>query len=98
MTALAGDLTTMGYRYYDWNIQPEPDDENVDLDRSFITLRYGAYEYCEAGEEPPISLQHDTAGWNLFVVERLIQWGLENGYTFKGIDLTTPEVHHHISN
>lgn len=98
MTALAEDLTTMGYRYYDWNIQPEPDDENVDLDRSFVTLRYGAYEYCEAGEEPPISLQHDTAGWNVFVVERLIQWGLENGYTFKGIDLTTPEVHHPISN
>ncbi|MGX8692772.1 MAG: immunoglobulin-like domain-containing protein [Clostridia bacterium] len=98
MSTLAEDLTNMGYRYYDWNIQPEPDDENVDLDRSFVTLRYGSYEICGEGEEPPISLQHDTAGWAVFVVERMIQWGLENGYTFKGIDLTTPEVHHPIGN
>lgn len=98
MSALAADLTTMGYRYYDWNIQPEPEDSAVDLDLAFMTLRYGSYEYCREGVEPPISLQHDTAGWNVYVVERLIKWGLENGYTFKGIDLTTPEVHHHISN
>ena len=36
--------------------------------------------------------------YDRLVVERVIQWGLENGYTFKGIDLTTPEVHHRICN
>lgn len=96
MSRLSEDLTNMGYRYYDWNIQPENDAR--DIRTAYMTIRYGAYELCGAGEEPPIPLQHDTGGWNAFVVDLLIQWGLENGYTFRGIDLTTPEVHHPICN
>ena len=98
MSALTEDLTNMGYRYYDWNIQPEPENAGVDLDLAYMTLRYGSYEICGEGVEPPISLQHDTAGWSVYIVERVIKWGLENGYTFKGIDLTTPEVHQPICN
>ncbi len=96
MTALAEDLTNIGYRYYDWNIQPEI--AAYDVDEAYITLRYNAARICEEGEAAPISLQHDPGGWNVLVVEKVLQWGIENGYTFKGIDLTTPEVHHRISN
>lgn len=96
MTKLAEDLTMMGYRYYDWNIQPENAELNVTS--AFNNIRYNASYICEEGKDAPISLQHDTGGWNIAVTERVIQWGLENGYTFKGIDLTTPEVHHWIRN
>lgn len=96
MSALAEDLTNIGYRYYDWNIQPE--NAECDVTESYITIRYNAERICSEGETAPISLQHDPGGWNCLVVERVIQWGLENGYTFKGIDLTTPEVHHYICN
>ena len=96
MTALTEDLTNMGYRYYDWNIQPE--NAEHDINESYITIRYNAQRICEEGEAAPITLQHDTGGWNCLVTEQVIRWGIENGYTFKGIDMTTPEVHHRISN
>ncbi len=96
MTRLAEDLTNMGYRYYDWNIQPE--NAECDVTESYVTIRYNAMRICEEGETAPISLQHDPGGWNCLVVEQVIRWGLENGYSFKGIDMTTPEVHHRICN
>ena len=96
MTALAEDLTNMGYRYYDWNVQPENAD--CDIDASFQNICGNAMRICGEGETVPISLQHDPGGWNCLVVERVIIWGMQNGYTFKGIDLTTPEVHHRICN
>ncbi len=96
MSKLAEDLTNMGYRYYDWNVQPENAD--CDVNEAYLTIRYNAVRICEEGETVPISLQHDPGGWNCLVVERVILWGLENGYSFKGIDMTTPEVHHYICN
>ena len=96
MSRLAEDLTNMGYRYYDWNVQPE--NAECDVSAAFQNIAGNAQRICAEGETVPISLQHDPGGWNRLVVERVIQWGLENGYTFKGIDLTTPEVHHRICN
>ena len=96
LSRLAEDLTNMGYRYYDWNVQPE--NAECDVSAAFQNIAGNAQRICAEGETVPISLQHDPGGWNRLVVERVIQWGLENGYTFKGIDLTTPEVHHRICN
>lgn len=96
MSRLAEDLTNMGYRYYDWNMQPENAECNEQASYSHLV---GTSEFiCREGQTVPISLQHDTAQWNIRVAERFIQWGLANGYTFKGIDMTTPEVHHLIRN
>ena len=96
MSRLAEDLTNMGYRYYDWNVQPE--NAECDIDEAFQHIAGNSQRICSEGVTVPISLQHDPGGWNRLVVERVIIWGLENGYTFKGIDLTTPEVHHRICN
>ena len=96
MSKLAEDLTLMGYRYYDWNIQPE--NSTCDIAAAATNIIGNSYSICNEGLTVPIPLQHDTGGWNRFVVERVIQWGMENGYTFKGIDITTPEVHHLIRN
>ncbi len=92
MGALARDLTNMGYRYYDWNIQPEND--ACDYNAAFLTMRYDVERICGEGKEAPVVLLHDTGSWNILAAELMIQWGLENGYTFKGIDMTSPEVHH----
>ena len=96
MTKLAEDLTVMGYRYYDWNIEPETWAQDVTEAARNITGN--VYAMNEEGVTVPISLQHDTGGWARFIAEIVIQWGLEHGYTFKGIDLTTPEIHHMIRN
>ena len=96
MSALAEDLTNMGYRYYDWNVQPE--NAECDVAEAYMNIVGNAQRICGEGETVPISLQHDPGGWNRLVVERVILWGIENGYSFKGIDMTTPEVHHRICN
>ena len=96
MTRLTQDLGVMGYRYYDWNMQPENAD--ADVKRSVQYLIGLSTSICEAGEAVPIGLQHDTGGWNVEVTEQVIKWGLEHGYTFEGITITTPEVHHRLRN
>ena len=79
-------LANMGIRYYDWNIQTEsPDNSPSDSINRFI---YGVPQF-----ETPISLQHDTALFSVNALEGILNWCVENGYSFGVIDSTTPEVH-----
>lgn len=85
MRTLSEDLTNMGYRYFDWNVQPENEESNV------LTLINGV-KYCVPNVETPVVLQHDTNGYSVHGVELILQWGIENGYTFEALDMTTPPV------
>ena len=37
---------------------------------------------------------HDSLGYSVAAVERIIQWGLENGYTFLPLTKDSPAPHH----
>ena len=78
-------MHNMGVRYYDWDVQPEIARTTEGTCANFSNP---ARPYDGA-----IVLQHDTRDYSMRAVERMIQWGLENGYTFAAIDLTTPEYH-----
>lgn len=78
-------MHNMGVRYYDWNVQPEIDDSSVGT-ADFFTHPSEPYEMA-------IVLQHDTRSYSVDALETMIRWGLENGYSFAAIDLTTPECH-----
>jgi hypothetical protein len=43
-------------------------------------------------------LQHDIHGFSVDAVERIIQWGLANGYTFLPLEPTSPGCHQKILN
>ena len=45
-----------------------------------------------------IVLQHDIHKYSVEAVERILQWGIENGYQFLALDETSPTAHHGINN
>jgi hypothetical protein len=45
-----------------------------------------------------VVLQHDIHGYSVDAVERIIQWGLANGYTFEALTPNSPTAHHPINN
>jgi hypothetical protein len=45
-----------------------------------------------------VVLQHDIKGFSVEAVYRILAWGLNNGYTFLPLDMTSPTVHHGVNN
>ena len=79
-------IRSMGMRYYDWNVKPE--NSACDVNSFFLLFTEQVRKAAV-----PISLQHDTRYYSVMAVERLLKWGTENGYSFKGLDTTVPECH-----
>ena len=79
-------MHAMGIRYYDWDIQPESSTRTTE--GTFWDFSHPSEPY-----DGSIVLQHDTRYYSVMALEKMIQWGLEQGYRFLPIDLTTPEVH-----
>ena len=77
-------MHNMGVRYYDWNVQPEqyPSTEGM------LYL----FTHPDEDHDFAIVLQHDTRGYSALALDEMIRWGLEQGYSFAPIDLTTPEI------
>lgn len=95
MTYLTQEVKKRGYHYYDWNI-----------DSGDATRRYTSDEIYQnvtsalmLGREN-IVLMHDFAGNNPTrdALERIIQFGKQNGYVFAPITESTKEIHHKIAN
>lgn len=93
MTRLASDLTDMGYQYFDWNVSSGDAGETTDTDRVYENVINGIQ-----WQNISIVLQHDIKGFSVAAVERIIIWGLNNGYTFLPLDSTSPTSHHRIAN
>jgi peptidoglycan/xylan/chitin deacetylase (PgdA/CDA1 family) len=93
MTRLSEEVTKRGYVYFDWNVDS--------LDASGATTAEEVFENVKIGvEEKEISvvLQHDIKDFSVEAVEMIIQWGLENGYTFRALDESSPTCQHKIYN
>lgn len=80
-------LADMGIRYYDWNMQIEAS-RSGSSEQTF-------QNFCQMLPEQsvPIVLQHDTRDYSVKALEKILQWGTENGYRFEAMDNTVPEVH-----
>ena len=50
------------------------------------------------GRRISVVLQHDIKGFSVDAVERFIIWALDNGYTFRKLDMTSPTAHHGVNN
>ena len=93
MTELAKDLTDMGYVYFDWNVSSNDTGSNKTADAVFEAVIAGIQK-----RNVSCVLQHDIKPQSVQAVERIIQWGLANGYTFLALDSTSPTFHHTIRN
>ncbi len=88
MKELAKEVTNRGFYYFDWNVSSG--------DAGGTTTADGVYNNVVSSLKSGASvvLQHDIKKFSVDAVERIIQYGLENGYTFKRLEETSPVVHH----
>ena len=93
MTRLTQALTDMGYQYFDWNVSSGDAGETTSTDQVFENVTSGMRSHNVS-----IVLQHDIKGFSVAAVERIIVWGLANGYTFLPLDATSPTAHHRVNN
>ena len=92
MTTLTREAGERGFTYFDWNITSGDAGETTSTD---VIVENVIYQLKEGSS---IVLQHDIKGFSVAAVERIIQYGLENGYTFMKLDATSPTAHHPVNN
>ena len=95
MTLLTNEVLVNGYRYFDWNVDSD--------DAGSARNSKDVYKNVIKGlskERANVVLMHDSSGNNKTVeaLPYIIEYGLENGYTFERITETTPMVTHRVFN
>ncbi len=93
MTALTKDVTDQGYQYYDWNVSSGDAGGTTSTDTVFQNVINGVQ-----GHNVSVVLQHDIKSFSVNAVEKIIVWGLANGYTFLPLDPSSPTMHHSVNN
>ncbi len=93
MTFLAEDVANRGFTYFDWNVSSG--------DAGDINTTDGVYERVVDGLKvggESVVLQHDVKDFSVDAVERIIQYGLDNGYIFAKLNKDSFTAHHGINN
>lgn len=94
MSVLSNMVGDRGFKYFDWNVSSGDASGRVmssDVYYQNIINGLGNGSYY-------VVLQHDSNINSIRSVEKVIQYGLSNGYSFKSLDFSSPVVHHRISN
>ena len=93
MTRLAKLVTDLGFVYFDWNVDS--------MDAGGATTAKKVYQNVTkgvSGKTNSVVLMHDIKSYTVDAIEKIIVWGLENGYTFLALDESSPTCHHKINN
>ena len=93
MTRLTKILTEKGYTFFDWNVDSDDAGRASTPEKVFENITKGVKNFNNS-----VVLQHDIKGFSVDAVERLIAWGLVNGYTFKPVTADSPTCHHPVLN
>ena len=92
MSCLVKDVQAKGFHYFDWNVSSG--------DAGATTSTSKVYSNVVNGLRSDVSvvLQHDSKGYSVDAVEKIIQYGLSHGYTFKALDENSYGAHHGVNN
>ena len=93
MTRLTAEVEARGYRSFAWTVSSGEAGETTSTDRVFENVVNGVGK-----RNVSIVLQHDIKSYSVAAVEKIIQWGLDNGYSFLPLDMTSPTAHHGVNN
>ena len=93
ITRLTKKLTELGYQYFDWNVDSNDAGGARNAEEVFNNIVKGI-----GNKQNSVVLQHDIKGFSVDAVERVIAWGLCNGYTFAALDENSPTCHHGVYN
>lgn len=93
MTKLTKAVTEKGFQYVDWNVDSGDAAGACSTNEVYHNVIQGIKH-----KDIAVVLQHDTQGFSVDAVERIIVWGKENGYAFRALDESSPQFHHDVSN
>lgn len=93
MSYLVRAVEDNGFRYFDWNV----DSNDAGGAKNAKTVFQNVTEDVD-GRRVSIVLQHDIKDFSVEAVEKILIWGLENGYEFRSLDMTSPMAHHGVNN
>ncbi len=93
MSRLTQSVREAGFQYFDWNVDSNDAGGASSWDEVYENVVNGIY-----GRRVAVVLQHDIKGFSVDAVESIIIWGLNNGYTFLPLDVTSPGCHHGVNN
>ena len=93
MSKLVAEVESRGFTYFDWNISSGDAGATTSTEQVYQNVINALKENGNS-----VVLQHDVKSYSVAAVERIINYGLNNGYTFKKLDATSFTAHHRINN
>ncbi len=93
MTELVDLVTEKGYCYFDWNVDSDDASSEKDPEKIAANMIEGI-EKCNIS----LVLQHDTKETCTEATRLVIEWGLENGYTFLPLTEESYGAHQRVFN
>ncbi len=98
MTRLAQDAADRGLQYFDWNVE-SGDAGRVDTaDGVYNNIVDGVASLNNQGYSYMVVLCHDSHGYTVDAMDRVLTWFEENGYTLLPLQKGICECHHGIAN
>ncbi len=93
MTRLTQKVVDYGFQYFDWNVDSD-DAGSADAPyQVFANVVDGVQ-----GKQAAVVLMHDIKDYTVDAIERIINWGVANGYTFAALTPNSPGCHHPVNN
>lgn len=92
MSKLVKDVEEKGFHYFDWNVSSGDAGATTSSDKVYSNV----VNHLKSDES--VVLQHDSKSYSINAVERIIKYGLDNGYTFKALDENSFGAHHGVNN
>lgn len=93
MTKLTQAVTDQGFQYYDWNVSSGDAGGTKITEEVYNNVITGVSKYNVS-----VVLQHDIQGFSVEAVERILIWGIQNGYSFQALTPNSPACHHKVNN
>ena len=93
MTTLVQQMTAAGYHYFDWNVDSY-DSRSSSNTQTIITETITQIKT----KKNAVVLMHDTHKKTVDAVPAILEYCLENGYTFKVLDENAPAVRNKVQN
>lgn len=93
MSRAAKRIKEEGFVYFDWNVDSGDATGCRDMQVIYQNVICGI-----RGKTSAVVLQHDVNGCSVKTVERIILWGKENGYVFRGLTEQSPACCHRVQN
>ena len=89
MKQLAKTVTNLGFQYFDWNVDSNDAGGAKTADEVYRNVIDGI-----GNKKTSCVLMHDIKNYTVDAIERIIQWGLANGYTFQILTPSSPGFRH----